>query len=240
MRLERVGEILGTVRRICGVISILRARCAVSPHIVCLLVRSADRKRNFVRIRCNDVRIRARSGGRPRDLFRRAVHDGVVRAVIDLVRTTRDAELRGIDLAFLDVACAPERAASCRRRTDVARICAVRRIRHIRRLARKRIAVKHIAGGVDQAIVSRQPRRAVCQLDVLIGDVDVRAGMASLRIRSSFARHVLRRDVVVIELQIFRSHDARELQHIIRRLGINAGLHSRRAVVDLAVVLRSI
>ena len=225
MRLERVGEVLRPVRIVN--ISILRARRAVSLDIVCLVVRSADRKRNLIRIRRNDVRIRARSGGRPRDLFRHAVNDGVVRAVIDLVRTARDAELRGIDLAFRNLALTPNGA----RGHDSVR----------RRFARDSLTVEDIARSIDEFVV------------VLIGTLKFDAAVGNamrtrvLRFRAgvgvAVACPILPLDIRIVKKICRRitSDGIRKRQHIVcRRRNISSALDIHITVINLVDARRRV
>ena len=136
-----------------------------------------------------------------------------------------------VDIATADRACAPERARG-------------HGLTRRRRLACEFLTIEDIAVAVDEAIVLRFPRprrRAVCQLDVLIGDVAVDLGVArSILVGiGRFVLHVLRRDVAVVELQILRAHDSRKFQNISASgfLRIDLILHIRCAVVRLVEVL---
>ena len=250
VRFERIGKADSAVRRVRGLVDILRA-AAIRVDVVRLMIRRTDGKRDLVLVRRDDVRIRVGDCIRSHDLLRHAIDDDVVRAVVDLDRALVNGERRVVDPALVDVARVPERAACRRRRADVALVPLVLFLRHLRRLVCKRGAIELIAGSVDETIVVRLSGRAVGELDVLVGDVDVRAGVRARRGGSILARHVVRRDIVVVELQIFcyraraaarigaRDH-AREQQNIVRILRIDRALERRRAIIRLVVVLRRV
>ena len=250
VRFERIGKADSAVRRVRGLVDILRA-AAIRVDVVRLMIRRTDGKRDLVLVRRDDVRIRVGDCIRSHDLLRHAIDDDVVRAVVDLDRALVNGERRVVDPALVDVARVPERAACRRRRADVALVPLVLFLRHLRRLVCKRGAIELIAGSVDETIVVRLSGRAVGELDVLVGDVDVRAGVRARRGGSILARHVVRRDIVVVELQIFRYRaraaarigardHAREQQNIVRILRIDRALERRRAIIRLVVVLRRV
>ena len=250
VRFERIGKVDSAVRRVRGLVDILRA-AAIRVDVIRLMIRRTDGKRDLVLVRRDNVRIRAGDCIRSHDLLRHAIDDDVVRAVVDLARALVNVERRVVDPALVDVARVPERAACRRRRADVALVPLVLFLRHLRRLVCKRGAIELIAGSVDETIVRRLSGRAVGELDVLVGNVDVRAGVLARRGGSILARHVVRRDIVVVELQIFwyraraaarigaRDH-AREQQDIVRILRIDRALERRRAIIRLVVILRRV